>query len=141
MASQEVTKITVEATINASLAMVWECFNSPEHVVKWNAASDDWHTPSASNDLRVGGQFNNRMEAKDGSFGFDFIGIYSAVVENQIISYTMEDGRTVDIFFEAIVEGTHLKEIFVAETENPVDLQKAGWQAILDNFKKYVENL
>ncbi|OYU64535.1 MAG: polyketide cyclase [Cytophagaceae bacterium BCCC1] len=141
MESPEITKITVEVDINASVELVWACFNTPEHVVKWNAASDDWHTPKASNDLRVGGQFNNRMEAKDGSFGFDFIGIYSEVIENQKISYAMEDGRTVDIFFEANGDGTHLKEIFVAETENSVELQKEGWQAILDNFKKHVESL
>lgn len=141
MESPEITKITVEVTINAAPELVWECFNSPEHVVKWNAASDDWHTPSASNDLRVGGQFNNRMEAKDGSFGFDFIGVYSEVIENQKINYTMEDGRTVEIYFEAIAEGTSLTEIFVAETENSEELQKGGWQAILYNFKKYVENL
>jgi uncharacterized protein YndB with AHSA1/START domain len=141
MESPEITKITVEVDINASVELVWACFNTPEHVVKWNAASDDWHTPKASIDLRVGGQFNNRMEAKDGSFGFDFMGTYSEVIENQKISYAMEDGRTVDIFFEANGDGTHLKEIFVAETENSVELQKEGWQAILDNFKKHVESL
>jgi uncharacterized protein YndB with AHSA1/START domain len=141
MESSEVIKISVEVTVNASAELVWEYFNSPEHVVKWNAASDDWHTPKASNDLRVGGQFNNRMEAKDGSFGFDFIGVYSEVIENQKISYTMEDGRTADIFFEKDGSGTKLTEVFVAETENSVELQKGGWQAILDNFKKYVESL
>jgi uncharacterized protein YndB with AHSA1/START domain len=141
MESSEVIKISVEVTVNASPELVWEYFNSPEHVVKWNAASDDWHTPKASNDLRAGGQFNNRMEAKDGSFGFDFIGVYSEVIENQKISYTMEDGRTADIFFEKDGSGTKLTEVFVAETENSVELQKGGWQAILDNFKKYVESL
>jgi uncharacterized protein YndB with AHSA1/START domain len=141
MESPEITKITVEVNINASIDLVWEYFNSPEHVVKWNAASEDWHTPRAINDLRVGGQFNNRMEAKDGSFGFDFIGVYSEVIAYQKISYTMEDGRTADIFFEKNGSGTKLTEVFVAETENSVELQKGGWQAILDSFKKYVESL
>lgn len=137
----ETTKLTVDVNIKASPALVWEYFNAPEHLTKWCAASDDWHMPSASNDLRVGGEFNNRMEAKDGSFGFDFKGTYTEVTEFSKISYTMEDGRTVDIFFEKNSDTTDLKEIFDAESENPIDMQKAGWQAILDNFKKYVENL
>jgi uncharacterized protein YndB with AHSA1/START domain len=141
MESQERTKLTVSTTINASPEKVWICFNEPEHLTKWCAASDDWHMPSASNDLKVGGQFNNRMEAKDGSFGFDFKGTYTNVMAHSKISYVMEDSRTVDITFENSASGTYLEETFEAESENPLDMQQAGWQAILDNFKKYVEAL
>lgn len=136
----QVTKITVEAVINASVAKVWEFWTGPAHIVQWNSASEDWHTPSAENDLRVGGKFLSVMAARDGSFSFDFWGVYDVVDHHQRIAYTMGDGRTVDIVFEAISdEQTRVIETFVAETENSVELQREGWQAILNNFKNYAE--
>lgn len=140
MATVEKTIITVETTVNAPVAKVWECWTSPEHVTQWNNASDDWHTPHAENDLRVGGKFLSRMEAKDGSFGFDFIGLYEEVEENKSIVYTMEDGRKVAIAFISEGGSTEVTESFEAEEINSIELQQAGWQAILNNFKKYVES-
>jgi uncharacterized protein YndB with AHSA1/START domain len=131
--------ITVESTINAPVAKVWELWTKPEHIVKWNNASDDWHTPSAKNDLRTGGKFSSRMEAKDGSWGFDFEGIYDNVKEHEHIAYKMADGRKVSIDFKSTNGGTIVKETFDPETENTIELQRSGWQAILDNFKKYAE--
>lgn len=133
-------KITVAATIFANNQKVWDYYTMPGHITKWNFASDDWHCPSAGNDLRVGGKFNSRMEAKDGSFGFDFEGIYDEVFDNKKISYTMPDDRQVTIVFEEQDGTTKVTTTFDAETENSVELQKNGWQAILDNFKKYVES-
>lgn len=132
------TQVTIEATIQASLEKVWSVWTSPEHIVKWNAASDDWHTTKAENDLRVGGRFLSRMEAKDGSFGFDFTGTYDEVVQHELIAYTMEDGRKVRAHFSQSGKSTKIVSVFDAEQENPVDMQKNGWQAILDNFAKYV---
>jgi uncharacterized protein YndB with AHSA1/START domain len=132
-------KVTVKATVNAPVEKVWECWTEPKHITKWNNASDDWHTPIAENDLTVGGKFLTRMEAKDGSFGFDFGGIYDEVKLNEVISYTMGDGRKVTITFNGQGNETEVIETFDAETSNPVEMQQAGWQAILDNFKKYVE--
>ena len=134
-------KITVKAVVNASAEKVWKAWNEAEHVIRWNNASDDWHTPKAENDLRVGGKFLYRMEAKDGSFGFDFIGTYDEVKLQEKIAYTMEDGRKVVINF--ITDGTltEVIETFDPEQENSLELQKTGWQAILDNFKKYTESL
>ncbi|WML26463.1 SRPBCC family protein [Neobacillus sp. OS1-33] len=132
-------KVTVKATVNAPVEKVWEYWTEPKHITKWNNASDDWHTPIAENDLTVGGKFLTRMEAKDGSFGFDFGGIYDEVKLNEVISYTMGDGRKVTITFKAHGNETEVIETFDAETSNPVEMQQAGWQAILDNFKKYVE--
>ncbi|MCC6286566.1 MAG: SRPBCC family protein [Chitinophagaceae bacterium] len=131
--------ITVETTINAPIEKVWQYWNAPEHITKWCAASDDWHAPAATNDLRTGGKFTTRMEAKDGSFGFDFGGVYNLVKPNEYIEYTMGDGRKVKINFSADGSATKVVESFDAETQNPVDMQKAGWQAILDNFKNYTE--
>jgi len=135
----QATAITVKSTINAPVEKVWKYFSLPEHITKWNSASDDWHTPSATNDLRKGGRFTSRMEAKDGSFGFDFGGIYDDVKTNELIAYTMGDGRKVRVTFQAAGDGTELTETFDPEGTNSLDMQKAGWQAILDNFKKYVE--
>ncbi|NHC43459.1 polyketide cyclase [Bacillus sp. MM2020_1] len=132
-------KVTVKATVNAPVEKVWEYWTEPKHITKWNNASDDWHTPIAENDLTVGGKFLTRMEAKDGSFGFDFGGIYDEVKLNELISYTMGDGRKVTITFKAQGNETEVIETFDAETSNPVEMQQAGWQAILDNFKKYAE--
>lgn len=133
------TKITVQAGINAPVEKVWACWSQPEHIVKWNNASDDWHTTRAENDLRVGGKFLSRMEAKDGSFGFDFGGQYDQVMENKLIAYTMGDGRKVDVQFESNGATTKVTETFEAETTHSEEMQRAGWQSILDNFKKYVE--
>jgi uncharacterized protein YndB with AHSA1/START domain len=139
METTNTTAITVEANINAPVDKVWEYWSKPEHIVKWNSASDDWHTPRAENDLRTGGKFSSRMEAKDGSFGFDFGGVYDNVVDHQLIEYTMEDNRKVSIRFTSNGNETHVSETFDAEGTHPVEMQRAGWQAILDNFKKYVE--
>lgn len=133
------TKVTVQTTVNAPIEKVWECWSAPEHITKWNSASDDWHTPSATNDLRTGGTFTARMEAKDGSFGFDFGGTYDEVKIHELIAYTMGDDRQVTVHFTGNGNETKVVEIFDAESENPVDMQRDGWQAILDNFKKYVE--
>lgn len=131
--------ITVEAIVNAPVQKVWEYWTEPTHITQWNAASADWHSPSATNDLRSGGTFVFRMEAKDGSFGFDFAGTYTSVKPLEYIEYEMEDGRKVEITFTAKGNTTTVTETFDPETENPVDMQQAGWQAILDNFKAYVE--
>jgi uncharacterized protein YndB with AHSA1/START domain len=136
----EKTVITVESTIEAPVEKVWESWTQPKHIVKWCNASDDWHTPRAENDLRVGGNFVSRMEAKDGSMGFDFGGTYDAVRQNEYIEYTMGDGRKVQITFFPKGGETKVVESFEAESLNPVELQKGGWQAILDNFKKYTES-
>ena len=131
--------ITVEAVINAGVEKVWEYWTKPEHITQWNNASPDWHTPHATNDLEVGGKFLSRMEAKDGSFGFDFWGVYDEVKANELITYTLGDERKVSIYFNSNGNTTKVTETFEAENENSVELQQGGWQAILDNFKKYVE--
>ena len=133
-------KITVKATVNSPVEKVWEMWTNPEHIVKWNNASDDWHTTKAENDLRTGGKFLSRMEAKDGSFGFDFEGIYDNVIPNKLIEYSLGDIRKVKVEFEDENGKTNITEIFDAETTNSVELQRTGWQAILDNFKKYTES-
>lgn len=133
-------QITISAKVKAPAEKVWELWTSPEHITKWNAASDDWHTPRAENDLRVGGRFLSRMEAKDGSFGFDFTGTYDEVEPLKRIAYTMDDGRRAIIDFnenEGVIE---IITVFDAETQNSIDMQRAGWQAILDNFKRYAES-
>lgn len=132
--------ITVTAQIAARPEKVWEMWTSPQHITKWNNASDDWHSPSAENDLKEGAMFKTRMEAKDGSMGFDFEGKYNKIVLQQIIDYTLGDGRKVTVSFSEKDNGTYIEETFEAEDQNPVDMQKAGWQAILDNFKGYVES-
>jgi uncharacterized protein YndB with AHSA1/START domain len=133
------TRITIETTIKAPVEKVWRYWTSPQHIVNWNSASNDWHTPKAENDLRVGGKFASRMEAKDGSQGFDFSGIYNAVQTNQLIEYTMGDGRKVKVVFTSNGDETKVVEDFEAESTYPVEMQREGWQAILNNFKKYVE--
>ncbi|MNE28800.1 hypothetical protein D3C87_26790 [compost metagenome] len=135
----EKVQITVQSKVNAPVEKVWDYWNAPEHIMKWNSASPDWHTPKSENDLRVGGKFSARMEAKDGSFGFDFGGVYDEVVANERIAYTMEDGRKTQITFINHGDATEVIETFDAEGENPIEMQQAGWQAILDNFKKYTE--
>jgi uncharacterized protein YndB with AHSA1/START domain len=135
------TKITVEATINASIQKVWEAWTQPKHITKWNFASDDWQCPSASNDMRPGGKYSARMEAKDGSFGFDFEAIYDEVISYKKITYTMTDGRAATTLFTDLGGRIKVSTTFDAEQENSIELQQQGWQAILNNFKKYAELL
>jgi uncharacterized protein YndB with AHSA1/START domain len=133
--------ITVSTLINAPVDKVWNTWSQPEHIVKWNSASDDWHTPKAENDLRTGGKFSSRMEAKDGSWGFDFAGVYDFVEHQKLIKYKLGDNRSVKVTFTANGDTTELVEEFDPETENSLDMQREGWQAILNNFKKYTESL
>lgn len=131
--------ITIETHVRAPIEKVWSDFTDPEAIKIWNAASEDWHTTNAENDLRVGGTFSSRMEAKDGSAGFDFTGVYDEVVPRERIAYTMSDGRKVTVTFTSDEEGVRVTEIFDPESENTREMQQAGWQSILDNFKRYVE--
>ena len=133
------TAITVQTTVNAPVEKVWKFWTEPGHIVHWNNASDDWHTPRVENDLKVGGKFSARMEAKDGSFGFDFGGEYTDVIEQKTIGYVLGDGRKVRIDFSPEGNATKVIETFDAENTHPVEVQRGGWQAILDNFKKYTE--
>jgi uncharacterized protein YndB with AHSA1/START domain len=132
--------LNVETTVAAPVEKVWEYWSKPEHITRWNNASDDWHTPHAENDMRVGGKFVSRMESKDGSMGFDFNGVYDEVKTNELIAYTIEGGRKVNISFSSNDNETKITESFEAETENSLQLQQDGWQSILDNFKKYTES-
>lgn len=133
--------ITIEATVNAPIETVWDVWNKPEHITRWAFASQDWEAPHAENDLRTGGSFKTRMQAKDGSEGFDFEGVYTNVEDEKLIEYDMPDGRHVKITFEKTPEGVKITETFDPESKNSEDLQRAGWQAILDNFKKYTESV
>jgi uncharacterized protein YndB with AHSA1/START domain len=139
MEAQSKTVLTVQNIINAPIEKVWAYWTAPEHITKWCNASEDWHTPNATNDLRVGGKFSTRMEAKDGSMGFDFGGVYDVVNINEYIAYTLEDDRKVNISFTADGNSTKVVENFEAENENPIEMQQGGWQAIMDNFKTYTE--
>lgn len=132
--------ITVKTAINASIDKVWNFWTLPEHITKWSFASPDWHTPYAENDLREGGKFKSTMAAKDGSMNFDFEGEYTLVQQNEAIEYIMADGRKVEITFNETPNGVEVIESFDPETQNPEEMQRGGWQAILDNFKKYAEN-
>jgi uncharacterized protein YndB with AHSA1/START domain len=134
------TTITIEATVNAPVEKVWRLWNSPEHIIKWSTPSPEWHTPKAEHDLRPGGNFLFRMEARDGSFGFDFGGVYDEVKPNELLTYTIGDGRKVKIIFTGTGNTTKIVETFEAETENSIEMQRSGWQAILDSFKKYAES-
>jgi len=135
-------KLTVTSEINKPLNEVWDFFNNPEHIVNWNFAHESWECPSAKNDLKVGGKLEVRMQAKDGSFGFDLVGIYDEVVENELLKYHFEDNRNIEIIFEKLSDNkTKITENFDPENMNPLDFQKDGWNAILDNFKKYSESL
>jgi uncharacterized protein YndB with AHSA1/START domain len=133
------TIITVRTSVNAPVETVWKHWTSPESITKWNNASDDWHTPMASNDLRKDGKFSYRMEARDKSTGFDFEGVYNNVIVNKQIDYTLADSRKVKITFSDNGRTTELIETFEAEPINSIDLQKKGWQSILDNFRKFTE--
>ena len=132
-------KITVEAIVKAPIEIIWKLWNTPEDITQWNAASTDWHTPRAKIDLKPGGKFLFRMEAKDGSFGFDFGGIFNSVKPKESLAYTIGDGRKVEINFTGNGSITKISETFEAESQNPIELQRDGWQAILNNFKKYAE--
>jgi uncharacterized protein YndB with AHSA1/START domain len=134
-------KITVRTNIEAPLEMVWKCFTTPEDIVNWNTASPDWHTVKAENDLQIGGKFNYRMEAKDGSFGFDFWGTYAEIIPNERLTSTLGDGRSMEVLFLSNGNTTEVIETFETENENPVELQLGGWQSILDNLKKYIDQI
>lgn len=136
----EQTKITVEATVNAPVEKVWQAWNNPTDIMKWNTPDPSWHTPRSENDLRLNGKFKNRMEAKDGSFGFDFEGTYDKVDLHKEIAYTMPDGRTATTLFADKDGKTTLTTTFDPETVHGPEFQKQGWQAILNNFVKYVES-
>lgn len=133
------TRITVSVTVNKPVAEVWAIWTDPIHIMQWNAATDDWHCPKAENDLRTGGKFISTMAARDGSFSFDFEGVYDDVQPHKRIAYTMADGRTCEILFTEENGTTHVVESFDAEAQNPVEMQRDGWQAILDRFKAYTE--
>ena len=140
METTEKTTITIHTRINAPVSRVWKYWTTPEDIVKWNNASDDWYTPKARNDLRIGGKFLCRMEARDGSSGFDFGGIYTDIQTNKLIEYEIDDGRQVIITFSESDNKTEVVETFEAESNNSVDMQRTGWQSILNNFKKYAES-
>lgn len=133
-------RITVRTKIQAPIEKVWKFYTESKHMTEWNFASEEWHCPNAKNDLQKGGKFDLRMEAKDGSMGFDFTGKYEKVIPNELISYKIADGRAVDVEFSKSESEVLLKQIFDAEGTNSDEQQKNGWQAILDNFKKYAES-
>ena len=130
--------ITIETLVRAPIDKVWRAYTSPEDIIQWNAASDDWHTTSSSVELRVGGIFSSRMEAKDGSFGFDFAGTYTKIIPNELIEYAFGD-RTASVQFMQTSDGVKVRITFVAETEHSVEEQEQGWQAILNKFASHVE--
>lgn len=132
-------KITIKTIVSASPQKVWEFWTEPKHIINWNFASDDWHCPNAENDFKEGGKFTYRMEAKDGSFGFDFWGVYDEIIDQKKIAYTMGDGRIAITIFEDHGNKTKITKTFDAENENPIEMQRAGWQSILNNFNKYAE--
>jgi uncharacterized protein YndB with AHSA1/START domain len=131
-------KITVKTKVSAPIERVWQAYTTPEDIVQWNAASDDWHTTKASVDLRVGGAFSSRMGAKDGSFGFDFAGTYTNIVPNQLLEYSFGD-MAATVEFTVVSDGVDVSVVFDAETVHPIEQQQSGWQAILDNFARHVE--
>ncbi|REH00309.1 SRPBCC family protein [Flavobacterium aquicola] len=133
--------ITVKCKVETSIDEVWKFWTTPEHITKWSYASDDWHTPYAENDLRVGGKFKSTMASKDGTMSFDFEGEYTKVENHSMIEYKMADGRKVDIYFISLEDGVEIIESFDPENVNSEEMQREGWQAILDNFKKYAECL
>lgn len=139
MSTKTRTAITVRTTVNAPIEKVWKYFSEPEHITQWAYAADDWHAPYAENDLRKDGRFKTTMAAKDGSVSFDFTGVYTDVEAHKHIAYTIDDGRKVHVTFESDGNTTKVTETFEAEDENPIEMQRDGWQAMLDNFKKHVE--
>lgn len=139
MKPNDKTPVIIAATINGSPEKVWHYWTEPDHITKWNQATDDWHCPEAENDLRTGGKYRARMEAKDGSIGFDLEAIYDEVINLKKITYTMSDGRQVTTTFEDLGDKTKITTAFEAEQDNPVEMQRDGWQAILNSFKEYAE--
>jgi uncharacterized protein YndB with AHSA1/START domain len=137
---KQATKIKVTTTVTGPVAKVWQYWTTPADVIKWNTVSEDWHTPRAENDLKEGGNFLFRMEAKDKSIGFDFAGVYDKIIPNELIEYTLTDGRKVSILFMDKGSETSIEQTFDAETQNSEELQRGGWQAILNSFKQYIEN-
>ena len=137
METKEKINITVQTIVYAPVEKTWKLWTSPEHITQWNNASPDWHTPRAENDLRAGGKFLSRMEAKDGSFGFDFWSVYKDIQPNKSLSLEMGDGRSWDIQFESNGNETKVTEVFEAEQTNPIEMQRGGWQMILNNFKPW----
>ncbi len=135
------TSITVQTLVHIPAEKAWMLWTLPEHIVKWNFASDDWETTRAENDVRVGGRFKMAMYAKDGSVGFDFTGTYTVVVPNERLEYMMDDERKVTVDFQKVGDTTNIIEIFEPEQQNPEEMQRGGWQAILNNFKKYAESV
>lgn len=133
--------ITVKCRVEAPIEEVWKLWTTPAHIMNWNNASDDWHTPHAENDLRVGGQFKYTMASKDGTMSFDFEGEYTKVENHSMIEYKLEDNRKIDVYFVSLDDGVEIIESFDPENENSEEMQREGWQAILDNFKKYVEGI
>ena len=140
MTTIEKTSITVQTTVNAPVEKVWNFWSEPKHITQWCQASDDWHAPKAENDLRTGGKFSTTMAAKDGSFSFDFGGVYTNVEKNKKLEYTIGDGRKVSVNFNAEGNATGIVERFEAEDTHSIEMQQGGWQAILDNFKAYTES-
>src|SRR5688500_18432913 len=140
MQTAEKTNITVQTTVEKPVEKVWESWNEPRHIKQWCHASDDWHAPYSENDLRKDGTFKTTMAAKDGSFSFDYGGVYTNVQTNKVIEYVMTDGWKVKTVFDSNGNETKVTETFDPESENPIDMQRAGWQAILENFKKYTES-
>ena len=140
MENRDRKMITVASTINLPVNKVWRYWTNPDDIVRWNKASDDWHTTSARNDLRTGGKFYSRMEAKDGSAGFDFEGTYESVKPNEELIYIIGDGRKVKVFFKSQGNATWVSESFETEEINSAEMQRGGWQSILNNFKKYSES-
>lgn len=132
---------TVKTKVNAPLEIVWDAFNNPKHIVNWNFASDDWHCPNSIIDFREGGEMVSTMAAKDGSFSFDFVAVYDKIVSHELVEYTIADGRKVIVTFKENNGEVEVQEDFETESMNPEEMQQAGWQAILDNFKKYTESL
>jgi len=132
--------ITVQTVVDRPVKDVWKKWTTPKDIMEWNSASDDWYAPFAVNDLREGGEFHYQMSARDGSFGFDFTGIYDEVIPEERIFYTLGDGRKVHVTFAPSEGGVEVTEVFDAETENSLELQRAGWQAILNHFKRHAES-
>ena len=132
-------KFAIQTTVKSSIEKVWAAWTTPADINQWNAASDDWHNPRSTNDLRVGGKFSYRMQAKDGSMGFYFEGTYTKIVHEELIEYVLEDGRCVSVAFESASKGITVVEKFDAEDSNSAEMQRQGWQSILDRFGSYVE--
>lgn len=132
--------IIVQTKIQAPITIIWDLWTKPEHIIQWNAASEDWHTPYAENDLKVGGKFKSTMASKDGAMSFDFVGTYDVILDKKLIAYTIEDGRNVMIVFDELEDGFEVREYFEPESVHSEELQYQGWLSILENFKRYVEN-